>query len=267
MSTFPCWYVYTGDLKKEPGWRLCTWQAQNLWLRILVELHDMPHRGRFLMRDGLTPLTNAMIAKLLEMPMAEYEDLAKQLLDTGVAEIIDGAMANRRMVRESEAHDKKVQAGKKGAAAKWHNDSTLPWQNDGTEQPESAPYLSYSHKNLNQNPNQNKNKIQECSPEQLAEDFNKIPGIKPVLLRDGKLPNTIRTKVLARLKSYPTALFWSGFFITIKNSNFLTGKIITAGRDPFHASFDWIMGPQNFDKIISGAYANVVDIPIRKLVT
>src|SRR4051812_560467 len=35
VSAFSCWYFYTGDLKKEPGWRLCSWQAQNLWLRIL----------------------------------------------------------------------------------------------------------------------------------------------------------------------------------------------------------------------------------------
>jgi|GEM_PF-4303481 hypothetical protein len=271
MSGFPCWYFYTGDLQKEPGWQISGWQAQNLWLRMLMHLHEMPHRGKFMMKDGITPLDSSQIAKLLQMPIAEYDKFSCELLNNGVAEVIDGAMANRRMVRETELHEKKVNAGRKGAEARWQNASGDLWQNDGREIAESSPYPSYSHPipiRSPSDPEEEKDKIARITPEQLAEEFNKIPGVKPLLLCDGKVPQTIRIKVLARLKKYPGQPFWTGFFTIITNSHFLTGRAAASGREPFHATFDWVMGPQNFDRIISGGFTNPPMISAsRRLVT
>jgi hypothetical protein len=93
------------------------------------------------------------------------------------------------------------------------------------------------------------------TPEELAEKFNAIPGVKPVKFIDGKLPATIRKKANNRIRAYNTVAFWNDFLDLIKQSSFLTGKVPGRnGEPPFQVSFDWIMGPKNFDKILAGTY-------------
>lgn len=136
----PALHLYIGDLLKDPGFLLCDWQAQNLWLRLLLHLHEMPHRGRFLKRDGVTVLSNEEMAKLCQMPMAEFEKLIWQLLKNDVASVIDGAIANRRMVKEAELHETKSESGKRGAAARWQMNGT----GDGKALASGMPYNSSS---------------------------------------------------------------------------------------------------------------------------
>lgn len=95
------------------------------------------------------------------------------------------------------------------------------------------------------------------SPEELAEKFNAVPGVKHVILSNQRLPTTIRQQAIARLKSYPEQQFWTDFISLIAASSFLTGKTPgQEGREPFRATFDWVLGPKNFDKILSGKYTD-----------
>ncbi|MBK59405.1 MAG: helix-turn-helix domain-containing protein [Pseudomonas sp.] len=48
--------------------------------------------------------------------------------------------------------------------------------------------------------------------------------------------------------------FWREFFESVRSSDFLMGK--TQGRDgkPFRCSFDWLLCPSNFVKVVEGNY-------------
>jgi hypothetical protein len=89
----------------------------------------------------------------------------------------------------------------------------------------------------------------ELTSEKVREDWNAIPGVKPCK----KLEKTIRDRIQARLKDYPSQDWWTNFFQQVKASDFLCGR--TNGKDgPFQASLDWVLGPRNLDKLLAGNY-------------
>lgn len=49
--------------------------------------------------------------------------------------------------------------------------------------------------------------------------------------------------------------FWREYFESVKASNFLMGKVEGRfGTKPFRASFDWLIAPRNFVKVVEGNY-------------
>ena len=49
--------------------------------------------------------------------------------------------------------------------------------------------------------------------------------------------------------------FWREYFQSVKASNFLMGKVEGRfGTKPFRASFDWLIAPRNFVKVVEGNY-------------
>lgn len=51
--------------------------------------------------------------------------------------------------------------------------------------------------------------------------------------------------------------FWAEYFFQVKASEFLTGKAPGSfGSKPFRATFDWLIKPANFVKVVEGNYNN-----------
>ena len=49
--------------------------------------------------------------------------------------------------------------------------------------------------------------------------------------------------------------FWADYFASVKASRFLTGRAEGRNGDsPFRASFDWLIAPRNFVKVVEGNY-------------
>jgi len=48
--------------------------------------------------------------------------------------------------------------------------------------------------------------------------------------------------------------YWRRLFAYVAESRFLTGRTSSNGREPFHASLDWIVKSENFAKIREGRY-------------
>lgn len=49
--------------------------------------------------------------------------------------------------------------------------------------------------------------------------------------------------------------FWAEYFAQVKSSHFLTGKAEGRnGSKPFRATFDWLIAPSNFVKVVEGNY-------------
>jgi hypothetical protein len=66
-------------------------------------------------------------------------------------------------------------------------------------------------------------------------------------------PNSRRNKLLGRWKERPDLEFWSGFFQKVGASDFLSGRV---REKQFLATFDWLIEPRNFVKVIEGQYQN-----------
>lgn len=48
---------------------------------------------------------------------------------------------------------------------------------------------------------------------------------------------------------------WKGYLVAIETSDFLTGRR-EGSHGPWKASFDWLIGPENFAKVAEGKYVN-----------
>lgn len=64
-----------------------------------------------------------------------------------------------------------------------------------------------------------------------------------------------KATVKARLKEYSLEQV-EEMFRKAEKSDFLTGRIKSKGERPFKASFDWLMKPSNFIKVLEGNYDN-----------
>jgi uncharacterized protein YdaU (DUF1376 family) len=69
--------------------------------------------------------------------------------------------------------------------------------------------------------------------------------------RKGKLNARIRERC-ADGKPADTVAWWEQFFEAVAASDFLSGRT----EKPFTATIDWLLGPENFPKVIEGNYAN-----------
>jgi uncharacterized protein YdaU (DUF1376 family) len=72
-------------------------------------------------------------------------------------------------------------------------------------------------------------------------------------------PKHRRAKLNARIrercadgKPADTVNYWDAFFASVAASDFLSGRT----AKPFTANIDWLLGPENFPKVIEGNYAN-----------
>ena len=45
--------------------------------------------------------------------------------------------------------------------------------------------------------------------------------------------------------------FWAEYFALVRSSQFLMGKVTDS---PFRCSFDWLIAPSNFVKVVEGNY-------------
>lgn len=69
------------------------------------------------------------------------------------------------------------------------------------------------------------------------------------------IDKTRKATVKARLKEYSFDDIIT-VFQKAEKSDFLTGKVSNQGSRPFKASFDWLMKPSNFIKVLEGNYDN-----------
>lgn len=83
--------------------------------------------------------------------------------------------------------------------------------------------------------------------EDLFALWNKTPNIKPAQA----MTTLIRQRMAARWNQHPTIDWFAELFTRVGQSRFLTG-----GTCDFIATLDWVLRPQNADKIMAGNYDN-----------
>lgn len=104
-------------------------------------------------------------------------------------------------------------------------------------------------------PVQNKSKVEACPHQAIVDLFHEIlPELPSVAL----INKTRQQHLQARWREnsvHRDLGFWRDYFLSVKGSPFLMGNC--PGRNggrPFRATFDWLIAPSNFVKVVEGNY-------------
>lgn len=95
---------------------------------------------------------------------------------------------------------------------------------------------------------------QKCPTKAIVDLFNEtLPGLPQVVM----ITKDRVAKISARWNEsvvHQDLGFWSDFFKLVAASAFLTGQAEGRAGKPFRATFDWLIAPTNFVKVIEGNF-------------
>lgn len=104
-------------------------------------------------------------------------------------------------------------------------------------------------------PVRQKSSMPPCPHQAIVDLFHKaLPELPAVAI----LNDTRKRTLQARWREsdvHRDLGFWAEYFMAVKSSPFLTGKVPGRnGGKPFRATFDWLINPSNFVKVVEGNY-------------
>jgi hypothetical protein len=113
MAKLPALQFYPADWRKDPGVQALNYFDRGVWFEILCFMHESEQRGRLLLAGR--PLPDDALARLLGLDKQALKSTLSRLIEYGVASRdAEGVLVNRRMVRDEEIRQIRVEAGKKG---------------------------------------------------------------------------------------------------------------------------------------------------------
>lgn len=192
---------------------------------------------------------------------ADPEDV-RQMLQRYWVRTEDGWI-NGKMQRvleiQTEKHQRRVEAGRKGGLSKSSNAKAM---------------LQQCSTNQNQNQNHNQNQLKDyvdpdgsTTQNSAPKKANSVPysriaslwaEVLPDLPQPAKLSDARKATIRARWNDeLPDLDSWRECFEIVRDSKFLTGRVQTSnGRKPFRATLDWVAKEENLLKIYEGKYSN-----------
>ena len=113
MAKLPAFQFYPADWRKDPNVQALDYYVRGVWFEILCLMHESEQRGKLLLNGR--PMPDEALARLLGLDKQKLTSVLGILLDYGVASRDDqGALVNRRMVRDEEIRQIRSESGKKG---------------------------------------------------------------------------------------------------------------------------------------------------------
>jgi hypothetical protein len=113
MSKLPYIQFYPADWRKDPGVQSLSFHDRGVWFEILCLMHESEQRGKLLLNGK--PMPEEALARLLGLDKQNLTKTLTTLVDYGVVSRDgDGALNNRRMVRDDELRKIRQEAGKLG---------------------------------------------------------------------------------------------------------------------------------------------------------
>ena len=108
---------------------------------------------------------------------------------------------------------------------------------------------------IEQKPVRKTPKVEACPYQAIVDLFHEVlpelPGVALInKARQQHMQSRWREHVAHR-----DLTFWRDYFESVKSSSFLMGKVPGRnGAKPFRATFDWLIAPSNFVKVVEGNY-------------
>jgi uncharacterized protein YdaU (DUF1376 family) len=118
---------YVGDWRRDVGIQSLSYHYRGIWFELLMLMHCSEQRGKLVL--GTRPMSDDSIARLLGLSHGEWTKARQVLVESAVASRdSDGTLYCRRMVREEEIRQSKIEAGRKGGLNRGNSllDSSKP---------------------------------------------------------------------------------------------------------------------------------------------
>ena len=226
--------------------RSCSLAAQGLWINMLAIMSKSDRKG-YLSING-KPMDSKELAKFV----GEFKDKVDELLVEleyykVFSRDLDGTIYCRRMARESDLSRKRSEAGRLGGlqAKTKQTDS-----NDGSKR-ESKPQATLEDEDEDEedSPSSLQSSLSSIKEEILTlwnglAAAHRLPAIKDI-------PSGSKREHALKARLSEKSFDFRALLAEIELSPFLLGR--KKGCD-FRATFDWVIAPSNYQKIIEGNY-------------
>lgn len=95
-----------------------------------------------------------------------------------------------------------------------------------------------------------------CPVQSIVDLFNRLltPTLPAVVLVSDARKKQVRAR-WNQSEVHQSLEFWTEYFASVAKSDFLMGRLAGKfGAAPFRATFDWLIAPSNFVKVVEGNY-------------
>lgn len=180
MGKLPAFQFYPADWRKDPGVQSLSFHDRGVWFEILCLMHESEQRGRLLLNGK--PMPDEALARLLGLDKQILTKTVTTLIEYGVASRSeDGALVNRRMVRDENLRVIRQNAGKLGGNPVLVKQNATKIQNELNQK--STPSSSSSTSISKNNPPRAREgipsgEIENPELEALAQAVQTVTGIK-----------------------------------------------------------------------------------------
>jgi len=255
--------LYVQDFLTDEKLNECSAESVGVYIMLMCVMHKSKEYGTILLRQKDRQNVNIVsdfavkLTKHLPYDATTIERALTELLEEGVLNIDGSMLFQKRMVRDGKLSEMRSAAGKKGADTT--NSKFFAAANQSAN---GAANMAANSENEVEVENETENEdavetekdqteetLPSCPFEKIKQlynstciSFSKIKGI------DG----TRRTAVAARWKTYKSLDAFLELFKITEESNFLKGN----NDRNWTATFDWLMKPNNFAKVLEHTYDN-----------
>lgn len=161
MSKLPAFQFYPADWRADIGIQSLSFHDRGVWFEILCLMHQSEERGRLVLNGR--PMSDEALSRALGLPVDELTATLERLLDYGVAtRDDDGALVNRRMLRDEAVRRMRAEAGRRGGQKETVNIDNIEEEADDEQSDESVACNGEANTqaNFKQTIKQNASKLQ-----------------------------------------------------------------------------------------------------------
>lgn len=255
------WLRLWHDMPNDPKWRtIARLSGQPITLVQAMYLHLLVDASRNVTRGHVT-VTKEDIASALDVTDEQVESVFSAMQ----GRVLDGDCVTGWSKRQPKREDTgSSESGAKSASQRKREQRER--EKLAKENPEShdeSHDVTESHdredkrreEKKDQEPHVDDAVTSPCPYQKILDLYHSgLPELPAVVL----LNDTRKKHLQARWRESPVhqdLQFWADYFFQVKQSRFLLGQ--SEGRNggkPFRATFDWLIAPSNFVKVIEGNY-------------
>lgn len=142
-NKLPAFQFYPGDWRKDSGIQSLSFHDRGVWFEILCLMHESEQRGKLTLNGR--PMPEEALARLLGLDKQNLTKALATLIDYGVASRDEnGALINRRMVRDENLRKIRQEAGKMGGNPALVKQNPTKTKNGLNQNPNQTPTPSVS---------------------------------------------------------------------------------------------------------------------------
>lgn len=236
--------LYVQDFMTDEKLMECSAEATGIYIRLMCLMHKSEQYGIILLKQKYKQTDDQIenfalqLARYFPYDSASIRRGISELIDENVIEISEDIIIQKRMVKDNEISEKRAISGRSGGNSTQKNKPKPTKKKIAKAKTEANTDIDIDIENEN-----------EIDIEgELLNNFNsvceKLPKVK--ILTDAR-----KTKLRNRIKEFGADQV-KAIFEDVSKSNFLNGE----NNNNWTATFDWILEPKNFTKILEGNYKN-----------